>query len=368
MKRTRLALFKSIISLLLCLSMLTGTTFAWFTDSVTSGNNLIAAGNLDVELEYLDSNGKWKSVDESTPLLDNSALWEPGHTQVVYLKISNAGSLALKYAFGIGILKEISSINVYGDPFKLSDYIQFGIIESDSEPTLYAERADALKALSQSWPISQGYNVDGAESGMLYPAGKGTSERYVTLVVYMPESVTNEANYRTGAAVPEIKLGVNVVATQTEYENDSFGANYDTNAGLDSFDFPENPASMSASVGISTNDNKVAQAAEIHGEQASAAIPEGVAVEEGTNTLTLTVDPMAKSDANITLGENEAIRSLNVHMTGVSADNTVPMEITIKEAMPTGLNMGNYKFYHVENGATVEMTMQVRKPSTARLC
>ena len=47
---TRSALFTSIISLLLCVSMLVGTTFAWFTDEVVTGMNTIAAGNLDVEL------------------------------------------------------------------------------------------------------------------------------------------------------------------------------------------------------------------------------------------------------------------------------------------------------------------------------
>ena len=53
---TRNALFTSIISLLLCVSMLVGTTFAWFTDEVKSGRNMIAAGNLDVELYHSDEN------------------------------------------------------------------------------------------------------------------------------------------------------------------------------------------------------------------------------------------------------------------------------------------------------------------------
>ncbi|MBO5953164.1 MAG: hypothetical protein J6Q53_03470 [Oscillospiraceae bacterium] len=58
---TRSALFTSIMSLLLCVSMLLGTTYAWFTDSVVSGNNVIAAGNLDIEL-YNDGN----KVNQST--------------------------------------------------------------------------------------------------------------------------------------------------------------------------------------------------------------------------------------------------------------------------------------------------------------
>ena len=50
-KTTRRALVLSVLSLLLCCSMLVGTTFAWFTDSVTSGKNKIVAGNLDIELD-----------------------------------------------------------------------------------------------------------------------------------------------------------------------------------------------------------------------------------------------------------------------------------------------------------------------------
>ena len=57
MNKKKMALVHSVIALLLCCSMLIGTTFAWFTDSVTSGKNRIIAGNLDVELAYMDANG-----------------------------------------------------------------------------------------------------------------------------------------------------------------------------------------------------------------------------------------------------------------------------------------------------------------------
>ena len=51
-KNTKRALLASVLSVVLCCAMLVGSTFAWFTDSVTSGKNQIVAGNLDVELEY----------------------------------------------------------------------------------------------------------------------------------------------------------------------------------------------------------------------------------------------------------------------------------------------------------------------------
>ena len=50
-KSTKRALLTSIVSLVLCCTMLIGTTFAWFTDTVTSAGNKIQAGNLDVALE-----------------------------------------------------------------------------------------------------------------------------------------------------------------------------------------------------------------------------------------------------------------------------------------------------------------------------
>ena len=101
-KSTKRALLMSILSLLLCVTMLMGTTFAWFTDNVTSGRNTIQSGNLDVELEYYNGTA-WKSVEAATDLFENE-LWEPGHTEVVYLRLSNLGSLALKYQLGINVV------------------------------------------------------------------------------------------------------------------------------------------------------------------------------------------------------------------------------------------------------------------------
>ena len=49
-RSTKNALISSVLALVLCFTMLLGTTYAWFTDSVTSATNIIAAGNLDIEL------------------------------------------------------------------------------------------------------------------------------------------------------------------------------------------------------------------------------------------------------------------------------------------------------------------------------
>ncbi|MBQ8850636.1 MAG: hypothetical protein IJ011_09920, partial [Clostridia bacterium] len=119
-KSTKRALIASVISLLLCFTMLMGTTYAWFTDSVTSANNIIKTGNLDVELYWTstpDDEDSWAKVDDETNVFTET-LWEPGHAEVVYLKVVNEGSLALKYQLGVNIAKETGSVNVNNENFK----------------------------------------------------------------------------------------------------------------------------------------------------------------------------------------------------------------------------------------------------------
>ncbi|RAQ30067.1 hypothetical protein DPQ25_00730 [Hydrogeniiclostridium mannosilyticum] len=227
-KHTKRALLASILSVVLCAAMLVGSTFAWFTDSVTSGNNKIVAGNLDVELEYRNQEGKWNPVTETTKLFQEDALWEPGHTEVVYLRVKNAGTLALKYQLAVTAANETTFTNALGkEGCRLSDYLVFGQVESDTEIVEYATREEAWAAAGDTLGLS-----DYTKESELYPEeidGK-PSEQYIALVVYMPTEVGNEANYR-GDAVPSIDLGVNLVATQTPYEADSFGDNYDKGVG-----------------------------------------------------------------------------------------------------------------------------------------
>ena len=89
---------------------------------------------------------------------------------------------------------------------------------------------------------------------------------------------------------------------------------------------------------------------------ANATVPEGVQMAEGATELTLTVNGVEDSAADLNLNENEVATSLDVHMAGVSADNTIPMEVKLFAAMAKGLNSTSVKLYHVENGETVEMT------------
>ncbi len=218
-KSTKRALLMSALALLLCVSMLVGSTFAWFTDTVMSGNNKIVAGNLDIELEYYNGT-EWKTVSGATNLFDDT-LWEPGHTDVVYLRLRNIGSLALKYELAINIVSETSGINMAGEEFLLSDYIYMGVAEGQ-EPSFASRSAAQTAVNSTAGLISEGYVADGEMA-------KGADDLYIAVVVYMPDSVDNDANYR-GDTAPSIDLGINLVATQLMNEEDSFGKDYDEGA------------------------------------------------------------------------------------------------------------------------------------------
>ena len=224
-RTTRRALVMSLLSLLLCCSMLVGTTFAWFTDSVTSGKNKIIAGNLDVELYYQnDTTSDWTKVGTETNVFKTDTLWEPGHTEVVKLKVVNEGTLALKYQLGVNVASEIGSINKDGNPFKLSDYIKFAVIEGDN--TYTREQAVAAAEAADATALNEAYN-----SGTLELASK--AEKVVTMVVYMPTTVDNKANYGKDQVIPEILLGLTINATQLTAEKDSFDENYDKDAWMD---------------------------------------------------------------------------------------------------------------------------------------
>lgn len=223
-KSTKRALLSSVLALVLTCSMLIGTTFAWFTDSVKSGKNKIVAGNLDVELEYatVDENGTlqdWKTVEGVDNLFNPDALWEPGHAEVVYLKVRNAGTLALKYNFAMNIASETTATSVLGNQFKLSQYLKYGVVAEQDTP--FADRSAAIAAVIEPKALSEVYQ----ETVAMGP----NRERYIALVVYMPEEVGNEANYR-GDVIPQIELGVTLLATQDTVEYDSWDNQYDANA------------------------------------------------------------------------------------------------------------------------------------------
>lgn len=209
-KGTKRTLVASVMSLVLCMAMLIGTTFAWFTDSVTSTGNIIKSGTLDVAMEWADGttdpdNTIWKDAGEGA--IFNYDLWEPGYTEVRHIKIENQGTLALKYQL---------SIIANGEVSELTDVIDVYYLDPAKQ---VSERTD-LSADMKIGTLTQVLAaIDTTASGNL-EAGQNHT---ITLAFKMQETAGNE--YQNKSIGSDFRVILS--ATQLELESDSFDNQYD---------------------------------------------------------------------------------------------------------------------------------------------
>ena len=224
------ALMASIISLILCISMLLGTTMAWFTDTVSNTGNRIVTGELDVKLlkyegtDYTDiSDGQgdiFATEGEAGERL-NGILWEPGKTEVVLLQVANTGNLALNY----NIILDVTNGDY--DNVALEDVMHYAIIPNVAGCAVGDDNVAVYSGITGWQDI---VSLAGVEIGKV-PAGNtvaapngaltaGESD-YFALAVHMNEDAGNE--YQNQSIVIDVKVD----AKQMPYEYDSFGNQYD---------------------------------------------------------------------------------------------------------------------------------------------
>lgn len=209
-----------ILALALALALVAtfSGTFAWFTDSVESQQNTIQTGNLDIDLEYSTDMTNWQTVQDASDLFNPDARWEPGYTEYVYLRLINKGDLAVKYELGVNYEDEVIGTSVLGNEITLSEYLAFDVVDVTAP---FANRAEARAAAANAQRLN-----DYTFMGSMTEQGE---TKTMAMVVFMPEDVGNEANYR-GDEVPEVQLGIRVQATQLAYESDAFDNTYDADA------------------------------------------------------------------------------------------------------------------------------------------
>ncbi len=230
-RSTKSRLLLSALSLLVCISMFVGSTFAWFTDSVSSVNNIIKSGNLDLKVSYkpVGSSDEWKEVGSDTVLFGEKALYEPGYTEAVWFKVENIGSLAFRYNMAVDVYEEIPGTNVFGTTFNLSEYLDVKSMTTiDSGAVDYYSTRASLDNFAFN-PVSlKNKNVEVAKNMVALPG----DVLYALVILEMPTTVGNEANHN-GKNIPEIRFAVNAFATQVPNEEDSFGPDYDAGSKFD---------------------------------------------------------------------------------------------------------------------------------------
>lgn len=175
--------------------------------------------------------------------------------------------------------------------------------------------------------------------------------------VYIDEKVSDylSSYYLEGDVEKFGRMFTLVLKGTEQFENLTFNAVLVSDTGVEIVSDPITVENNSGNVTTDEN-NQVTENVTLQNNQSSAVVNQGTQLEENTKELTLTVEEMDVTTSDITLEETEQMVSMNVHVNGVSADNTVPVIITLDEIAPEYLNQGNVKLYHVENGVTVEMT------------
>lgn len=232
-KTTKRAIIASVMAMILCFAMFVGTTYAWFTDSVTSTGNKVVAGTLKVDLElksHLDDS--YTSIkDTQAPIFyyDN---WEPGYIDSQILKIENEGSLALKWYAKFVSDYELSA---------LANVIDVYVYESATD---FAFPGRDLAGYTKVGTVKEFVNtIETTTKGTLAPKTANytelnhtdytgmPSEMYLGIALKMQETAGNE--YQGMSLCGD--FDILILATQETAEIDTIDNQYDAGAEFDEF-------------------------------------------------------------------------------------------------------------------------------------
>ena len=218
---TKRSLLASVLALVMCVTMLVGTTFAWFTDSASTSVNKIEAGRLNVKL--LDEDGQplakdyflqWKTTD-------SKVLWEPNCTyDLEPFQIMNAGDLALKYK----VVLKASKIDKTADGKSLLDVIEWTVKVGGEVATVIKDGA--------SMKVENVLLADlGAEDGTAIIDGEKLTANAAAKITVTGHMKAEASNDYQGLTIDG--FGITVYAAQVNHESDSNGTDYDVAAPYD---------------------------------------------------------------------------------------------------------------------------------------
>ena len=218
--KRKLAFGLSVCLFLIWWALGTGATLAWFTD-VEEVRNKFRIGVLNMDVSFRnDAITVYTPLQGTTKAFNDQALYEPGYTQVVYLKIDNLGDLSFNYKIAVTVEGYTNGKNAQYQDIYLPDYLRYGVVFGKTEAEVEAQVAERLIAQENApndWSV-----LDTWSEPAPYPFEADEQTHYAALIVYMPEEVDNVANYR-GTTRPEVKLGITVFAQQENapFEDDN---------------------------------------------------------------------------------------------------------------------------------------------------
>ena len=209
-KSNKRSMLVCAITLLLCVSMVVGSTYAWFTDAIAANDNVIETGELKMTLGYKNNfDDAWTYLTGTTNTgFFNYKLWEPGYTLVKYFEVKNVGTLSFNYFLNI--------TTDGADDLKLADVIDVYVADGKTE---IATRADVANMNYVGTLTDVMEKEANGELGNFLKAGEADT---VAVALKMKESAGNEYQ-----ALKLDGFDLELIAVQADSEQDSLGGGYD---------------------------------------------------------------------------------------------------------------------------------------------
>lgn len=395
--KARRSFIMSVLSFVLCIAMLIGSTFAWFTDSVTSGKNRIIAGNLDIEMYYKNRTmNDWKNVttaDSTDPnfFVDKNGqeiLWEPGVVSYATFEVRNVGNLALKYQFYLEYTQN------YLKNHGLSEVVKAAIVKNpEGEYVTEADVAGLTFADINSFTMSGELQV--ANSNVGTHTSDYTKDTFAIVLYWKPNdnSTDNLYNVNNDQRVSDytgdtnnylwLDMDIRLTATQLTSEYDAFDNQYDAEAAIKNDSTTKTPSSDNSAtftVGVAPTDDTSTQTTTVE-------------FPSGNSTLDSDKEYELKAEVKNTIAANEStydgytisdpnggfVAALDITLTDIT-DATNPTEVhqfqtgdsaTITTYIAKNLNLsansGSIEYTGNDELADQNATFVLYDPETGKL-
>lgn len=290
-KTSKRALLTSVLSIALCLSMLIGTTFAWFTDTATTSVSKIVSGKLDIDL--VDASNQtvtgrqlnWQTADDRA---QSAILWEPGCTyNLEPVKLVNNGNLAAKCAV------KITGVTGSNKLLEALDWTLNGVPMADQTIVLYPTTSE-----------------------------DGPSSLELNITASMKTTAGNEYQNLTLDGI-----AITVYATQANAENDSFGPDYDKDANGNP-DHPDWDITANVTTPVAKDETgAVADTTVANADKTVEITVPAAAIDRAAENIELTVTP--SSTPKVTITSDQAVKAYDISVTGLAESNTTPVEVKL---------------------------------------
>lgn len=210
-----------LLCVILCAVLLAGTTFAWFTKTLTNKDNLIRVGYFGIDLLDQTEDG----------VLFSDIQWVPGmEPHVEYLTVKNTGNYALRYQVEVTGKGE-------NDDHTAAEFLECAIVRADVMKSLTSPTWEQIQAVALNRTVNgnKTYNLSATKAVDIDDANTVTVAPGKTDEFAVVMRLSDQATL--AASGKKAYISVAVRAGQASYEYGDLGKNYDKDAP---FVYPEN--------------------------------------------------------------------------------------------------------------------------------